>query len=111
MIEFVKDAAEDALAKEAVTDAESNLSGEQLARQLLARFQFSPSRQQDLVSKLSGGERRRLQLMYVLAQRPNFLVRLRVREGHVLRLSIMTDPPPSQLAWTKHRYWMSPVMI
>lgn len=42
--------------------------------QLLNRFLFPPKRQQDYVSLLSGGERRRLQLCTVLMQHPNFLV-------------------------------------
>lgn len=84
LMEYVKQTAEDALAKEGSTvrtDEQGNisiqgpkLSGEALARQLLTRFQFPTSRWQDLVGKLSGGERRRLQLMWVLAQRPNFLI-------------------------------------
>lgn len=84
LLEYVKQTAEDALAKEGSTvstDVEGNISvtgpsmsGEALARQLLTRFQFPTSRWQDLVSKMSGGEKRRLQLMWVLAQRPNLLV-------------------------------------
>jgi hypothetical protein len=38
------------------------VSGEMLARQLLQRFQFPVPRWQDVVAKLSGGERRRLQV-------------------------------------------------
>lgn len=44
------------------------------AMQLLTRFLFHPSRQQDYVYKLSGGELRRLQLCTVLMENPNFLV-------------------------------------
>lgn len=44
------------------------------AMQFLTHFLFPPSRQQDLVYKLSGGERRRLQLCLVLMQAPNFLI-------------------------------------
>lgn len=44
------------------------------AMQLLNRFLFPPKRQQDYVAKLSGGERRRLQLCTVLMTAPNFLV-------------------------------------
>lgn len=44
------------------------------AMQFLTRFLFSPARQQDYVAKLSGGERRRLQLCTVLMDNPNFLV-------------------------------------
>lgn len=52
-----------------------NNSGKKIsASQLLTRFLFPPARQQDFVEKLSGGERRRLQLCRVLATQPNFLV-------------------------------------
>ncbi|MDO5036413.1 MAG: ABC-F family ATP-binding cassette domain-containing protein [Porphyromonas sp.] len=44
------------------------------AMQLLTRFLFPPSRQQDYVHNLSGGELRRLQLCTVLMHAPNFLV-------------------------------------
>ena len=45
-----------------------------VARQLLTKFAFPASRWQDEVQKLSGGERRRLQLLTCLASRPNVLV-------------------------------------
>jgi ABC transport system ATP-binding/permease protein len=44
------------------------------ASQLLNRFNFSPARQYTRVSKLSGGEKRRLYLLTVLARNPNFLI-------------------------------------
>ncbi len=44
------------------------------AAQLLTLFQFAPARQYTFVSKLSGGEKRRLQLLRVLMANPNFLV-------------------------------------
>lgn len=44
------------------------------AMQFLNHFLFPPKRQQDYVYKLSGGERRRLQLCLVLMQNPNFLI-------------------------------------
>ncbi len=44
------------------------------AMQFLNHFLFAPARQQDYIYKLSGGERRRLQLCTVLLQNPNFLV-------------------------------------
>ena len=44
------------------------------AMQFLTHFLFPPARQQDYVYKLSGGERRRLQLCLVLMQAPNFLI-------------------------------------
>lgn len=44
------------------------------AMQFLNHFLFPPSRQQDYIYKLSGGERRRLYLCTVLMKNPNFLV-------------------------------------
>ena len=49
--------------------------GRQLsAMQFLQHFLFSPLQQQNYIYKLSGGERRRLQLCIVLMQNPNFLI-------------------------------------
>jgi len=44
------------------------------AAQLLERFLFSRAQQQVYVSQLSGGERRRLYLLTILMQNPNFLI-------------------------------------
>lgn len=44
------------------------------AMQFLTHFLFPPARQQDYIYKLSGGEKRRLQLCTVLLRSPNFLV-------------------------------------
>ncbi len=44
------------------------------ARKLLRRFNFPTNRWYDPVGKLSGGERRRLQLLQILARRPNVIV-------------------------------------
>ena len=44
------------------------------ASQLLTLFLFPPEKQFGLVNKLSGGERKRLQLMRVLMRNPNFLI-------------------------------------
>ena len=44
------------------------------ATNLLSRFLFAPSRQHDYIYKLSGGEKRRLQLCRVLMENPNFLI-------------------------------------
>jgi len=44
------------------------------ASQLLQNFLFTPQKQYDYVSKLSGGERRRLYLCTVLMRNPNFLI-------------------------------------
>jgi ABC transport system ATP-binding/permease protein len=50
-------------------------SGETItASQFLNLFLFPPSRQQDFIGKLSGGEKRRLQLLQVLIKNPNFLI-------------------------------------
>ncbi|MDH5399827.1 MAG: ABC-F family ATP-binding cassette domain-containing protein [Cyclobacteriaceae bacterium] len=48
----------------------SNIS----ASQFLNHFQFPPKVQHDFVDNLSGGEKRRLQLMQVLIKNPNFLI-------------------------------------
>ncbi|HAA15566.1 MAG TPA: ABC transporter [Cytophagales bacterium] len=42
--------------------------------QFLNKFQFPPKTQHNPVSKLSGGEKRRLQLMQILIKSPNFLI-------------------------------------
>lgn len=44
------------------------------ASQLLTKFLFPPAKQFGFVSKLSGGEKKRLQLMRVLMANPNFLI-------------------------------------
>lgn len=44
------------------------------ASQLLTNFLFPPPKQHGLVSKLSGGEKKRLQLMRVLMKNPNVLI-------------------------------------
>ncbi|OCX50559.1 ABC transporter [Mucilaginibacter sp. PPCGB 2223] len=44
------------------------------ASQLLTQFLFPPAKQHGFISKLSGGERKRLQLMHILMQNPNFLI-------------------------------------
>ena len=44
------------------------------ASQLLQHFMFTPEMQYTYVSKLSGGERRRLYLLTVLMKNPNFLI-------------------------------------
>lgn len=44
------------------------------ASQLLTLFLFPPEKQYNMVSRLSGGEKKRLQLMQVLMANPNFLI-------------------------------------
>ena len=46
---------------------------------LVDRFSFSGERQHTAIANLSGGEKRRLQLLGVLASAPNFLVLDEVR--------------------------------
>lgn len=61
-----------------VTDIAPNIEladGSKLsASQFLNRFKFPPAEQYKLVSKLSGGERKRLQLLRILIKNPNFLI-------------------------------------
>jgi len=63
---------------EVITDIAEYLplsNGKKLtAEQLLERFLFSRKHQQVYVSQLSGGEKRRLQLLTVLMKNPNFLI-------------------------------------
>lgn len=44
------------------------------AAQLLFKFQFTAEKQYSLVSKLSGGEKRKLYLLTILMKNPNFLI-------------------------------------
>ena len=62
--------------KERVEARDGSAMGEapQEAMRLLKQFQFQRNRWFERVGMLSGGERRRLQLMSVLTKRPNFLV-------------------------------------
>jgi len=48
--------------------------GQISAAQLLERFLFAPSQQHQYVSTLSGGEKRRLYLLTILMNNPNFLI-------------------------------------
>jgi ATP-binding cassette subfamily F protein uup len=65
VIEFVKNIAESfPLAK----------GGTLSAAQFLELFLFPPDQQYSYISKLSGGEKRRLQLLAILFKNPNFLV-------------------------------------
>lgn len=63
---------------EIITDVAEviKLSGgnEITASQLLGQFLFPPKVQHQYVGKLSGGEKRRLQLLRVLMENPNFLI-------------------------------------
>jgi ABC transport system ATP-binding/permease protein len=65
VIEYVKSIAESfPLAK----------GGSLSAAQFLELFLFTPDQQYSFISKLSGGEKRRLQLLTILFRNPNFLV-------------------------------------
>jgi ATP-binding cassette subfamily F protein uup len=65
VIEFVKNIAENfPLAK----------GGSMTAAQFLELFLFTPDQQYSYISKLSGGEKRRLHLLSILFKNPNFLV-------------------------------------
>lgn len=65
VIEYVKSIAESfPLAK----------GGSLSAAQFLELFLFGPDQQYSMISKLSGGEKRRLQLLTILFKNPNFLV-------------------------------------
>ncbi|MDG0808472.1 ABC-F family ATP-binding cassette domain-containing protein [Cohnella rhizosphaerae] len=65
VIEYIREGAEQ------ITTAE----GEQIsAAQMLERFLFPPSAQWTPISRLSGGEKRRLQLLRVLTEAPNVLL-------------------------------------
>lgn len=44
------------------------------ASELLKRFDFPPERQHTFISRLSGGEQKRLYLLSILMQKPNFLM-------------------------------------
>lgn len=65
VIEYVKDIAEYFMLADG-----TKLS----AAQFLQKFLFSPDKQYTYLSKLSGGEKKRLQLLSVLFRNPNFLV-------------------------------------
>jgi ATP-binding cassette subfamily F protein uup len=58
-----------------VTDHIKLSTGKEIsASDYLSRFLFPPKQQHDQVDKLSGGEKRRLQLLLVLIAQPNFLI-------------------------------------
>ncbi len=65
VIEFVKDIAENF----PLADGTKVSAG-----QFLQLFQFTPEQQFTYISKLSGGEKKRLQLLSILFKNPNFLI-------------------------------------
>ena len=52
------------------------------ASQMLEKFLFNASKQYGLIGKLSGGEKRRLNLLRVLMEAPNVLI---LDESHLVR--------------------------
>lgn len=76
------------IAEEIRIDEKTRLS----ASQFLNRFLFTPDTQQKFISKLSGGERRRLYLATVLMRNPNFLILDEpTNDLDILTLSILED--------------------
>jgi len=67
VLDFVKERVES-------SSGASMAEAPQEAMKLLRQFQFPKNRWNERVSMLSGGERRRLQLLSVLTKRPNFLI-------------------------------------
>jgi len=85
------------------------------ASQFLQRFGFEPARQHTPISKLSGGERRRLHLMRVLVKQPNLLILdeptndLDIDTLNVLE-EFLADFPGSLLIVSHDRYFMDKVI-
>src|SRR5690606_31359045 len=65
VIEYVRD-----IAEHFVLAAGTKVS----AAQFLQKFLFTPEKQYTFISKLSGGEKKRLQLLTILFRNPNFLI-------------------------------------
>lgn len=81
------------------------------ASQFLQYFQFSGAMQYSFISKLSGGEKRRLQLLKVLIKNPNFLILDEpTNDLDLVTLNILEDFlqnfPGSLLIVTHDRYFM-----
>lgn len=64
VIDYIKETAEYVRTEEGLVSASS----------MLERFLFSPEQQYSPIAKLSGGEKRRLHLLKVLMEAPNFLI-------------------------------------
>lgn len=60
--------------KQCVENSSGGGIAEEEARRLLRKFEFDKRRWNERVINLSGGERRRLQLLSVITKQPNFLV-------------------------------------
>jgi len=85
------------------------------AFQLLERFLFNRKQQQVYISQLSGGERRRLYLLSVLMENPNFLILDEpTNDLDILTLNILEDFlmdfPGCIIIVTHDRYFMDKVV-
>ncbi len=85
------------------------------ATQLLERFLFNRKQQQVFISQLSGGERRRLYLLSVLMENPNFLILDEpTNDLDILTLNILEDFllefPGCIIIVTHDRYFMDKVV-
>ena len=85
------------------------------AAQLLERFLFNRKQQQVFISQLSGGERRRLYLLSVLMENPNFLILDEpTNDLDILTLNILEDFlldfPGCIIIVTHDRYFMDKVV-
>jgi len=85
------------------------------AEQLLERFLFNRKHQQVYVSKLSGGERRRLYLLTVLMQNPNFLILDEpTNDLDIITLNVLedflVDFPGCVLVVTHDRFFMDKIV-
>ena len=92
------------------------LKGKKLtASQLLERFLFPKAMHYSVVSKLSGGEKRRLYLLTILMKNPNFLILdeptndLDIQTLNVLE-DFLNDFPGCLLVVTHDRYFMDKVV-
>lgn len=85
------------------------------AESLLERFLFSRKQQQVYVSKLSGGEKRRLHLLTVLMENPNFLILDEpTNDLDIITLNILEDFlmdfPGCVLVVTHDRFFMDKIV-
>ncbi|MCB9297483.1 MAG: ABC-F family ATP-binding cassette domain-containing protein [Lewinellaceae bacterium] len=85
------------------------------APQLLERFLFNRKQQQVYVSKLSGGERRRLHLLCILMRNPNFLILDEpTNDLDIITLNVLEDFlmdfPGCVLIVTHDRYFMDKIV-
>ena len=85
------------------------------APQMLERFLFSRKQQQVYVSQLSGGERRRLYLLTVLMENPNFLILDEpTNDLDIMTLNVLEDFlmefPGCVLIVTHDRYFMDKIV-